>query len=267
MIGKLSISKLPSVYFDGCYRVLGCLPSDKTMFAKFFQVQSILPSSQWQEIDLQFYNIPVLDQNASSSCVGHAGAVITEYVRAQAGLPFTQLSPWFLYSQIDGGRDAGASISTALQSLQTVGISPDTDVPHGTILKQQITQQAYVDAKNYMAVNAYHCETFEEICTSITLGWPVSIGLYVGNNFSQVDSEGVAPLPNGGGGGHNVVGMGLKKSSRYGWLVKIQNSWGVRFAKQGFAYLQKASLQYMNPDAFTLQSVLSNSDNPPVVIN
>jgi hypothetical protein len=91
------------------------------------------------------------------------------------------------------------------------------------------------------------------------------LGIYVGDNFPNLDANGVAPLPAGGGGGHCLLGCGLKKSSQYGWLIKVQNSWSSEFGMNGYCYIHQGHFRMMQPDAFAIQQVATQDDNIPVV--
>jgi hypothetical protein len=262
LITARSVSRLPSVKFDGLYRVLGLLPSDPNCgLPAFYQAHPVLPESEWREIDMESFTAEVKNQGMSSACVGHGCSSGLEMAILQAGRPKQALSAFFLYSLINHGRDAGSSISDALLALKSTGTCPEDMAPQGAMFAGQFPDTCKRAAARFRLFEAYQCGTFEEICSAITLGFPTPLGLYVGQNFSSVDSEGICPPPNGGGGGHCVLGMGLKKTSR-GWAVKIQNSWGTRFGQGGHAYLLKQSLQYMQPDAFAIQAPTDDPQDP-----
>lgn len=270
-IGKYSISNLPSVNFDGNYYVLACLPETEESveaFPPFYTLRaaSNLDPSQWQEIDLQWHKNPTWDQSMTSSCVGQGVTAGMQICYMQSGRPLVEFNPYFVYGLINGGRDAGAMISNGLKALIQSGTCPKADLPAGVMFKDQFPQKAFENAKRFKLAQAYKCANFEEICSAITLGFVCPLGIYVDQNFSRFDSEGIAGTPSGmNGGGHCILGMGLKKSSRYGWLIKIQNSWGARFGVSGHAYIHKDHFQKMNPDAFAIQAVIDDpQDNTPV---
>jgi hypothetical protein len=277
-IGKLSISHLPAVLFDGVYRVLACHPETEESVAAFprfgTQMATRLDPSQWQEIDLQWYKNPIWDQGMTSSCVGQGTTAGIQICYMQSGRPLTEFNPYFVYGLINGGRDAGAMISDGLKALMQFGTCFKNDLQPGVMFRNQFPQQAFNNAKRFRLAQAYKCGNFEDICSAITLGFVCPLGIYVDQGFSRLDNEGVAGTPSSNqGGGHCILGMGLKKSSRFGWLIKIQNSWGTRFGINGYAYIHKGHFQRMNPDAFAIQSVMddpqdnSPADEVPVVTN
>jgi C1A family cysteine protease len=264
-IGRNSISNLPAVWFDGFYRVLACLPSSPESLTRFpkWGDNARLKASPLQEIDMSWYKPPILDQGMTSSCVGHGSCSGMEMCWLQSGKTLQEFSPWFIYGQVNNGQDHGASISDALTALQTVGVCPKDDIPQGEMFKTQFPQQAYTDAKRFMLQEAYHCGSFQDICQAISNGFVVPLGIYVGANFGQLDNNGISPLPAGGGGGHCILGVGLKQNSQYGWLIKIQNSWGANFGMSGYSYIQQQHFQYMQVDAFAIQTVSDDSQGTP----
>jgi hypothetical protein len=269
-LGFSSISNLPSVFFDGEYRVLGLTPSSeesKAKFPKFGAHFATLDPSQWKETDLSSFNPDVLDQDGVGACASFAGSGGIAMGLLQAGRPKKAFNPYFLYALVNGGRDAGSSLSDVMSALMVDGVCSAEMMPYRLTFKSQLPQQAYDDASKYKLLKTFHCGSFEEICSAITLGFTVPLGIMVGNNFSNLDNEGVAPLPSGGGGGHAILGIGLHQSSRYGWVIKILNSWGSSFGMRGYCYLRKEMFRAMNPDAFAIQSVNDPDSNVPVVTN
>jgi len=265
--GHLSVSDLPAIEFNGTYYVLGCIKSTNYYgFGNFADVHPVLSASQWQEIDLEHYNLPILNQQSTSSCVGHASCSAMEMAWVQSGRKLREFSPYFIYGQINGGRDQGAMISDALQSLKEIGVCLKNEVPQGAMFKYQFPKSAYENAKNYKIFDAFQCGTFDEVCSAISLGFPVVLGIMVGNNFPRLDSEGVAPLPAGGGGGHALLGMALKRSQRYGWLVKVQNSWSASYGVNGHCYLRREHFDNQI-DSFAIQVTTGEDPTDPPVAN
>lgn len=268
-IGKFSINDFPSVKFDGFYRVLACIPENDTTRFSFprFGVGMAAPldPSQWREIDLQWYGNPIWDQAATSSCTGQGVNAGMQICYMQSGRPLVEFNPYFTYGLVNGGRDAGAMISDCLRATMQTGACPRKDLPSNVMFRQQFPPTAFAAASRFKLAQAYNCGTFEEICAAITLGFVCPLGIYVDDGFPNIDSEGVSPVPRSNrGGGHCILGMGLKKSSRYGWLIKIQNSWGSRFGIKGHSYIHKGHFQKMHPDAFAIQSIIDDpQDNTP----
>lgn len=268
IIGPQSISNFPAIKFDNEYRVLAYIPSDNNHdFSDWDEYYSNIQSVETfelREIDLSWYVNRILNQGSTSSCVGQCAAEGMEIVWKQAGNKTQLFNPYFTYAHINNGRDAGAMISDSLMSLKRDGACPHDLLENRVYYKNNLPQQAIQAAKRFKLFKGYQCRNFDAICQSINLGFVTPLGIMVGQNFTQVDSEGISPLPNGGGGGHCLLGLGLKRHQRYGWLIKVQNSWGQRFGMNGFCYLHKGHFQYMAPDAFAIQAAYDDpQDNTP----
>lgn len=272
-LGPLSVSNLPSILFDGEYRVLGCIPSDDNHDFEDFGSQ-VFGQAQFdlREIDLApVYKNHIRNQGSTSSCVGQGCASGMELAWKQAGNPPQKFTPYFTYGLINNGRDAGAMISSGLMSLKQHGACQEGILPSGVMYQNQFTQEAFDNAKRFRLALAFKCRNYDEICQAINLGFCCPLGIMVGSNFSQVDSNGVAPLRTSGGGGHCMLGVGLKKHAQYGWLIKVQNSWGTNFGIEGYCYLRREHFSLMAPDAFAIQAVFDDpqdtktDDDVPVV--
>lgn len=276
-IGPQSISNFPAVKFDGEYRVLACIPSDDNHdfgdWNEYFGNIQGADTFQLREIDFSWLHNRILNQGQTSSCVGHCAAEGMEIVWRQAGHEPQLFTPYFTYAQINNGRDAGAMISNALMSLKRDGGCPANLLEDKVYYKNNLPQQAVQAAQRFKIFKGLQCSSFDAICQAINLGFGTPLGIMVGQNFPKLDSDGIAPLPNGGGGGHCLLGVGLKQHQRYGWLIKVQNSWGEKYGLKGFCYLHKGHFQYMQIDAFAIQAVFDDpqdstpNDEVPTVIS
>ena len=267
-------NSFPSVFFDGMWRVLAFIPSNGNHnFPKFSSMPQAQTTFELREIDLSWQGNRIMDQGSTSSCVGHGSVAGMEIAWKQTGNNAKNFSPFFTYALINGGSDNGAMVSDALKALAKYGACPLEDMPKGVMFERQVPRSSFDAAKRFRVSQAYECDDFDDICQAINLGFTVPLGIYVGSNFSDVDSEGISPLPRGGGGGHCILGCGIKKSSKYGWVIKIQNSWGKRFGVDGYSYIRKEHFKYMNPDAFAIQTTFddpkdtNSSDDVPVLKN
>ena len=267
-------SNFPAVFFDGMWRVLAYVPSDNNhAFPKFSSMPQAQSNFELRETDLSWQSNRIMDQGSTSSCVGHGAVAGMEISWKQGGNEAKKFSPFFTYALINGGSDNGAMVSDALKALQKYGACPIEVMPKGIMYERQLPKVTYEDAKRFRISQAYQCDSYDEVCQAINLGFPVPLGIYVGDNFSDVDSEGISPLPRGGGGGHCILGCGLKKSNKYGMVIKIQNSWGSNFGVNGYSYIRKEHFKGMSPDAFAMQATFDDpkdsnvQDDVPVLKN
>jgi hypothetical protein len=259
---ELNEDGVPLLYDGTEYRALGCLPPRYKVSLPNYDAVSypLLKPDQWQELDLTtvYPGVPVLNQGSSSSCVGYSSTDALKYARMKDGQPFADLHPRYVYSLINGGRDAGAVISDALEVLITAGACRTQDGSPNALYPRDFGPEAKKQAGRYRILEAVKIRTVAEIHSAASLGYPVVVGILVGQNFVQVDREGVAPLPDRVIGGHALLILGRKRlpSGRIG--LKTRNSWGSNFALNGYCYLIDSHFD-RQLDAF---AVISAIDDP-----
>lgn len=259
----------PSIFFDGYYRVLSHKLSPLDTNIPHFANANFSGSQELKEIDMSWQSNRILNQKNTSSCVAHATASGMEILYKQRQNISEQFNPFFMYALINNGSDDGAYISDAMDAAMKFGIC-ETEAMQAekVVYKNQLTKSAYDNAARFKLEKAYRCTTFDQVCQALNLGFVVNIGILVGNNFTKTDSEGIAPLPNGGGGGHSMLACGLKKHSKYGWLVKLQNSWGENFGLKGYCFVRKEHFDYYSRlDCFAFQGVIEDPKDPIVQDN
>lgn len=264
-MNPIKIGGLPAIWEGGQFRVLGCLqPSPKHLGAAQRYGDAYPVVKELEERDYAFHGSPIRNQGQYGSCASHAGTTALDIVLRMIGAPPPLLSATMPYALVNGGRDNGSVMSDVLNVLIRVGTCLNKTFPESKIYKSQLPRSAYAEAANYKITQAYMCRSYEELCSAIHLGFPVSLGIMVGQNFGQLDSEGVCPLPDRILGGHALCGMGLKKSARTGeWLIKFQNSWTAQWGQGGFAYLRKAHFGQIM-DGYAVVYPKSLNDPPPV---
>lgn len=247
---------IPYIEFDGVRRPLGNLaPAEPHGLPAFSSSYSLMPRSEWVECDWSNFSPCILDQGYTSACSSHASAMGMMYCLNKIKHKVIHLNPFFLYALVNGGRDAGSVLSYNLTALEQYGCCEDSALPHRLTFAYRLPQGAYANANHFRVKQAFHCPTFDDICTAIQQGFVTPFGIYIGQNFIYPDANGVCPLPNGYGGGHAILGVGLKKHPKWGWLIKFQNSWGKNFNRNGFAYVHEGFFNRMNPDAFAIQAI------------
>jgi hypothetical protein len=259
---------LPVMNILGVDRKLAALspsPQHARIGRVFKEVHEVVDPASWTDTDLsQTYKTPIRDQGQHGSCTGHAGVTALTYALEQAGVEPPLLSCTFPYGLVNGGQDNGASVSSILQVLLQTGTCTEAVVPEALIYQNQFPQNAWTDAQNWMAAEFLKIATYEELCQAISLGYPTAFGIRVGRNFSNLNAQGVCPLPNMVIGGHALCGVGLKKTFNDSWLVKFQNSWTANWGLSGFAYLTRGHFdQLIDAYAITHPKILT-PDGPPI---
>jgi hypothetical protein len=259
---------IPYIEFDGHKRKLAC-PLDhpdyqRIKFSPFAEKNPVYSSDKWLEISMiSTFKRPISDQGSSSACSTHASNKGVEYCIKQLRGDSVDLNPFYNYVLVNGGQDAGASLPAVLQSHTNNGACPRSILPVNNVI-YSVPPGATKAAARFKIEDAFMLNSFEEACSAITRGFFVVYGIYVGGNFSNVDSDAVPPMPDGStGGGHALLGGGLKKISRWGWTIETQNSWGRNFGMNGICFVHKGFFEQMF-QAFAIQAVIDDpEDNTP----
>jgi C1A family cysteine protease len=202
-----------------------------------------LPAS----VDLTPYAISPGDQRAVSSCVGWATGytLLGWYANYQkhAGAPF---APMYVYSQINGGRDAGATIPSAWNILESQGVAEQAAYSQGNYnwADRPTTAETTNAAQHKTRSHAYLFSGDNQggnaqiaIETALASNNPVVIGIPVHSGFGSLSpSNQVWRLSNTTGqnllGYHALVAVGYDSTG-----IRIENSWGTGWGAAGFATL------------------------------
>jgi len=193
---------------------------------QFLQAHGIevIPESKWEDVDVDFGPEFFNDQQSSSGCVGWSAAGAEMRMRAMRGMPFEDLSGAFIYAHINGGQDAGASITSSMDAGTKYGYCLRSlfDLPH--IYYNQVSEAAKQDAKTRQSDLCIPIDTLEQMYTFIKYRFPVQYGVFVGSNFNYF-SDGVAGYTNARYANHSVVGCRWKRING-AWCPGLDNSWG-----------------------------------------
>jgi len=214
------------------YPVLGSQPERPEI--------KLIPRKDWAEVDLSHFVAEIMDQDGQGACNAFASVQALHVLRSIAGLPYVKLSPGNLYGRINGGRDAGSVLSDAIKTLEDEGVCTAATVPELQWRQRNWPPTWNEEAKKFRILEAWDCPSFDHLATAILLGFPVNLGILVGNNFNP-GSDGWVPDYRGGGGGHAMCGIGLAFSrERNTWGIKVANSWGRRWGAGGFGIVPES---------------------------
>ncbi len=271
MIRFDKISGLP-VHDDGNQqRILGALkPKFKSPLPSFGDKFTAIDESAWEECSIKPWNAPILNQGRHGSCVGHGSVTGFTYSWLFSGQQSFPFSPTYIYAWINGGVDRGSVVGDGLKELKERGTCFISQFGEDSLFTNQMSEEAKTTASRFRVLDAFKINSWIELGTALMLGFPVVCGLAVGNNFSHLDSNGVAPLPDVVAGGHCLCNTGLKKINGE-WVLETQNSWGELWGMNGFCYLHRDhfSPRYHFPfDVFAVASVqddpITEDEDPPV---
>jgi hypothetical protein len=253
------------------WRVLGCLPATREFgLPGFAEAFPVLPENSWEETAVDISQIPVFNQGQHGSCTGHGSVTAFTFSWLLSGQPLYVFSPTSVYARINGGKDQGAMVGDALKALQQYGTCFMEQFGEDKIYTTQMQQDAMQTATRFRVNEAYKINSWEEMCTALTMGLVVVSGLAVGQNFSNLDSNGVCPIPDRVIGGHCLAHYGLKKVGG-AWVAATRNSWGTTWGMNGNCFIQKGIYdpRFGFPfDAFAIGGVLSDpqGNEPPVLV-
>jgi hypothetical protein len=198
-------------------------------------------------VDLTPYAASPGDQGAVGSCVGWATGytLLGWYANYQrhVGAPF---APMYVYAQINGGRDAGATIPSAWNILESQGVAEQSVYTQGnydwwtrpTLAQTANAAPHKTRSHTYLfAGDNQGASARAAMQAALASGQPIVIGIPVHSGFGGLsptrqvwrlaDTAGKSLL-----GYHALVALGYDSTG-----LRIENSWGTSWGAAGFATL------------------------------
>ncbi|MDZ7260607.1 MAG: T9SS type A sorting domain-containing protein [candidate division KSB1 bacterium] len=244
---------------------LGCIPTPAGWFARFQRMprQKIGLGALPPSVDLSADMPPVGDQGNQGSCVAWATAYYYKTFHEKKernwdlSTPAHQLSPSFMYNQINGGVDEGSTFPEAFELLVTKGCASLQDCPYDdSDYWSWPTEAAFEAALPYEAQSfsyffddqgqggAYieqmkqHLVNGDPIALAIPIYRPSAYSPGAFDNLNPADDfyEGPGSRDTYLAGGHAVILVGYDDAKGSGGF-KMRNSWGTSWGNQGSAYL------------------------------
>lgn len=215
---------------NGVVRKLGWVPpsADKKLMRAGRASVTPIPRSQWQPVDnvspAVFGTRMINNQGNYGACVGYSAAQAMMRQRALRGAEFVKLSGAFIYDQINGGRDNGASIIDSMNTIETVGTPPESSYSQPIFRAGRMPSGVAI----YKEDVACQITDFDDVATCILLGGFPQFAICVDSNFERFDSHGIAGTSRSRVGNHSVHGAGLIQING-AWFILMPNSWGVNW--------------------------------------
>lgn len=272
------MSDLPVIVTpDGTERKLGFNPDQKARPVSFAtRVKQVevpdFPDSEIRPFDLEeskSFKLDVKDQTTFGACTGFSISSIIARLSWQAGYGNFRFSPWYPYSKAAKGVDRGAYLDQVVDIVTKDGICDDRFVPYGTIDPKKLSKEAKADAANWkIELTVALPETWKQIRDCVNARWSVYHSVHADNGFNRLNEAGI---PQNSPGTHNHAvwtGLGLKRTSRYGDLLKMQNSWSTKWGIRGCAWINEDVIAGYYGQFIAIVSVNVKRDlNPPKVVD
>lgn len=212
-----------------------------------------LPAS----VDLTRWALPAGNQGQVSSCVSWAiDYEAMGWYEQHDGVTGGRLAPMYTYAQLVHGQNVGTFFSDTFAIAQNQGVDNITDYTPGDYdyttqpSAAQVRHAATWKLSGYDNLPIMQGSTTQgAIETSLAASKPVVLGIPVYYNFFQLNSNNDVYTATSGAfqGYHAVTALGYDATG-----VRIENSWGTSWGKNGFATL---SWSFVNTGAIGAYSV------------
>lgn len=206
----------------------------------------LIPPDQWAECDLSHFASPIKDQNGIGACNAFATVNALEACRRMKGLPDVLLSPGDLYARINGGRDRGSLPEDALRVALETGIATAASVPILNWRSPINNAATQAERARYRFTEALWCPTFAHAASALQQGFVLDTAVWW-YQYDAPDADGwLKDRGSGNRGGHAIMGCGLVRRGST-WGIKIANSWGRAWGRDGFGVLPAARCEAGTP--------------------
>jgi len=227
-----------------------------------------LPKSQWPSLAFNRVHeeVPILDQDGKGACEAFDWTSSFMLLRARAGAPYVALSPWFLYSLINGGFDGGSNAGDALQALLTTGICADALVPGQPIRPAGISAAARAGAARFKLKEAIQLtagngdDTIGQVLVAAAMGWNISCDVQAGGAYNT-SSDGTTAFLGGRTNHAQTIGEGIRFDSQGNPQFRHRNSWGTSWGQGGFGWLTTRHI-LASQELYAIRSTIEDPQDP-----
>lgn len=233
-------------------RIFNLKPS-RTDYASSVYRQSHIDTPD--ELDLRKWDSPVEDQGDLGSCVAHSVTSAYELMLKESSPEeFVELSRLFLYynarlleeiTEYDAGV---AHIRNAIKAMRLFGLCKESLWTYDKRYNIQPSDDCYIEALPRRIPSYRILLNLPSIIESLSMGFPVVIGLEVFPGFSSLTKENSllvdSPSPIASLGGHSLLIVGYSLPERY---LLAKNSFGTKWGDGGYC---KISFDYARKHMF-----------------
>jgi hypothetical protein len=221
----------------------GFIPTPDATKARFAATNyESLAESLWQPIDrraffhrLKWYPF----QLSTNGCTGFSAAMCGSKAGRLAGKMTPKLSGAYLYSRINGGRDAGSNIGDAYTILMNHGCATEESCDirkQKNFIYRDNTLQFDPEAARFKGFRAERCESLEQAAIGLQRGGILEFAVHVDRRgrFQRLDHDGVIDIVPGNGN-HAVHADGMKKIAGE-WCLDMQ-TWDTFYGDKSRGYV------------------------------
>ena len=220
-------------------------------------------------VDLRSKMPPVWNQGKIGSCTAHGVLAVAAECQITMGknwLSLSRLQTYYDARQLSGlsAYDEGAYIRAAIKALAKYGAAPESLWPYEeSKVFVAPGPEVYESAEKFQALRYQSVTpTVSGLRAALSLGYSVTFGFDVPENFLSITTNGIMPKPSGGNeGGHCVVAVGFAEEPQNNIPAQhfiIRNSWGVEWGDQGYFYMPYTALRACDADdGWTITSMES----------
>ena len=214
-------------------------------------------------VDYSMFMEGVRDQGNEGACVAFGTCAMKEYQEKVEWSRNLQphLSTRMLYSEckkIDGIPNVdGTYIRSAMKVLSTQGVCTEATWPYSPNHPGIPFPRYKIEALENRIKTYAKIATIPELISSLYLNGPCPIGFYVTSVWYQVPRTGIVkdPSPRASKrGGHCVCVVGYSPAG-----LKIRNSWGKSWGKDGYAVLSWAHVEKMMISCWSATDLVTNA--------
>ncbi|MBX7059286.1 MAG: hypothetical protein K1X75_14570 [Leptospirales bacterium] len=236
-----------------------------------------LPSS----VDLSSGMPPVGNQGQQGSCVAWSTTYYTKSFHENAerswgfdapvsgGQGAHIFSPAWTYNQINGGRDEGSVINSAMNLMVQRGAASWKTMPYrDSDYRTQPGAAARQEAGSYRArsYRAIGGTDLNAIKAELAAGNPVNFGIAVDENFYSLQAQVYDRRGGQNYGGHAMTLVGYDDSKRspagHVGAFKLINSWGNQWGDRGFGWISYRMWQQLQPQVLVMYDVRESQPQP-----
>jgi hypothetical protein len=183
-------------------------------------------------------DIPVLDRTVEGvgvhNCVGFSVSIAIMHKRARDGYATPKLSGAYLYSKVNGGRDAGAAISDGIDAAKQFGTCLEVNAPWDDIYPSRYDRaKCDAEALLYRVDDYWRLESPEDVLSALELGCTVGFAVQVNNNFMNLNADGVWGIGHGAGNHAVAIDGKYRHPKTREWMFPNPMSWGKQVGMTG----------------------------------